>query len=77
MDLIFHKVPSLDIANSDIYKIYKILEARVSKVYETTDGCFFYCIPTNNVLNGLKKGITQEKILSLIKIYNLTTEKPI
>jgi hypothetical protein len=77
MDVVFHKVPSKEIAEGDIYKIYRILGRKVSQIYETSDNCYYYIIPSNNTLKTVKQGITQEKILSLIKIYNLTNEKPI
>ena len=77
MDVIFHKVPSREIAEGDIYKIYRVLGRKVSQIYETSNGFYYYIIPSNNTLKTVKQGITQEKILSLIKIYTLTTEKPI
>ena len=71
-----HIVPSLLIAKADLYKFHHVLGTHISKIHELDNGSFFYSIPKNTLLDKIKAGITQDKLLALITQYNVTEVRP-
>jgi hypothetical protein len=76
MDKRFHIVPSKEIADSQLYKFYKILGTTISKVSELDDNTWFYILPSDSRLDKIKKGTTQIKLLSLVTEYTLSNTLP-